>query len=823
MLLLKTYLDTPVIDGDPGYTQVSTIRHYFYSVNGQYLGSYDIKVDDRIDHGDANADYIIYGDGYGSGYPFGIKYNRYAWWGVYWGLVVASLKPASNVQQVSRTFPPPVPPTYVVKPGDTFPIIAIKLFGDSSYAGVIAQYNNLSEHQKPPVGKVLRTPPVIPVHNSVGVSTPYGQLLSIFIGSVYPHLEAPREHHDGFFGSLLEIIISVIAVAIAPYLAEFFPIDSVLFTSVMAGLADAAGQGILIGAGLEDDFSFAMVIETGFAYASSYYARALSVAGKTLTLENLWPQMFMQAKLNALEQLTEMSLGEKDDFDVRGIALAMTNVYTDAAIAQGLGQGQFLAQHTFSNLTNTILDSVVYNQDPDLIQLWSEELGVPIGQLIGGYLAKDIQEFQAEYQAKYGEPKPQHYVQAGPSNNNQPSQNQQLTGPTGQHHPSPASPTHPDGANPAQKANAIAKAAKAKQQHATWQGTYEALKAEGLTDEDILELELLGEAALPPTGLSKEASYIYYQNKPAAYTKMQAGARAAQETRWMQTGATSSPSDGLTAYEKLLLGNNNHPQSLGAAAALLAMGDPHELDARLNLKEFAKGIGAGIIGGLEAAGTVEDNKMKYLGRPIGHFLEDTVLSLAGYKAAESRMSKRWLVLKRGVESKVSFYEHASKAQSSYAMGQMLGNFGIYAAIGGAGELVSGAVGDYFAGAATRSAAGASQAELAGKVGMYQTKAAEEGVVVDSVSHTSKTFDLKPTEPLSKSRRQFQRFLDEVKKNGIAEPIKYVEHDGVKYVVNGHHRLRAAKMLGIEIVPVERVDLPYNGYQRVHDLFDYFGP
>lgn len=46
-------------------------------------------------------------------------------------------------------------------------------------------------------------------------------------------------------------------------------------------------------------------------------------------------------------------------------------------------------------------------------------------------------------------------------------------------------------------------------------------------------------------------------------------------------------------------------------------------------------------------------------------------------------------------------------------------------------------------------------------------------------------------------------MDDIKVNGIQEPIKYVEYNGQKYVVDGHHRLLAAKRLGLTEVPIER--------------------
>lgn len=46
---------------------------------------------------------------------------------------------------------------------------------------------------------------------------------------------------------------------------------------------------------------------------------------------------------------------------------------------------------------------------------------------------------------------------------------------------------------------------------------------------------------------------------------------------------------------------------------------------------------------------------------------------------------------------------------------------------------------------------------------------------------------------------------------------YVEHNGTKYVVDGHYRLSVAKKLILKEVPIEQVKLPYKGYKTVEDL------
>lgn len=58
----------------------------------------------------------------------------------------------------------------------------------------------------------------------------------------------------------------------------------------------------------------------------------------------------------------------------------------------------------------------------------------------------------------------------------------------------------------------------------------------------------------------------------------------------------------------------------------------------------------------------------------------------------------------------------------------------------------------------------------------------------------------------------------IKENGFLEPIKYVEYEGDKYIVDGHHRVIAAKQPVLHEIPVERVSLPYKGYGSFRDLF-----
>ena len=84
--------------------------------------------------------------------------------------------------------------------------------------------------------------------------------------------------------------------------------------------------------------------------------------------------------------------------------------------------------------------------------------------------------------------------------------------------------------------------------------------------------------------------------------------------------------------------------------------------------------------------------------------------------------------------------------------------------------------------------------------------------------TTKPFNLNPTHSKTLSNKEFGALVDDIKVNGINEPIKYVKYNGEMYVVDGHHRLLAAKKLGLTDVPIEEGTLPYKSYKTFNDLF-----
>jgi len=93
---------------------------------------------------------------------------------------------------------------------------------------------------------------------------------------------------------------------------------------------------------------------------------------------------------------------------------------------------------------------------------------------------------------------------------------------------------------------------------------------------------------------------------------------------------------------------------------------------------------------------------------------------------------------------------------------------------------------------------------------------DRGIRLVSVENIS-TKSLNPTHYITKSKSQMQALLNNIRTNGIQEPIKYVKYNGVKYIVDGHHRFFIAQKLGIQNIPAQQVQLPYQGYKTFQDL------
>lgn len=66
------------------------------------------------------------------------------------------------------------------------------------------------------------------------------------------------------------------------------------------------------------------------------------------------------------------------------------------------------------------------------------------------------------------------------------------------------------------------------------------------------------------------------------------------------------------------------------------------------------------------------------------------------------------------------------------------------------------------------------------------------------------FSLTGTQPITASRSEFQGLVNQIKSEGIKTPILISTKNGVRYIINGHHRTYIAKRLGIQNVPIKEI-------------------
>jgi len=106
--------------------------------------------------------------------------------------------------------------------------------------------------------------------------------------------------------------------------------------------------------------------------------------------------------------------------------------------------------------------------------------------------------------------------------------------------------------------------------------------------------------------------------------------------------------------------------------------------------------------------------------------------------------------------------------------------------------------------------------LEGEVAPTVVEGGEAATLSDGVE-MSDLSDLNPTHYPTRSKAQMQNLIDDIRANGIKEPLQYVEKDGKKYIVGGNHRYFVAQKLNLTRLPIQRVELPFAGYKSTFDL------
>lgn len=223
-------------------------------------------------------------------------------------------------------------------------------------------------NRKVPAGLRLILPDIIPNTIKANINRPYHEFINIMTGKVMPHLDMPlpKQDHPGFLGTLAKVIAIAIILAVAPELAGLMfagGIGLAAATAVIAGIGDAAVQGLAIKFHIQEKFSINEVIETAVS------AGALSGGPLALqegsALPTLASNVLRAATTQVSTQLVEMGLGTRSKFDMNAAGIQVAAMLA-AQQAQSKLKSMKVDRSTTAgsiavNATNSVVSEAVYS------------------------------------------------------------------------------------------------------------------------------------------------------------------------------------------------------------------------------------------------------------------------------------------------------------------------------------------------------------------------------------------------------------------------------------------------------------------------------
>ncbi len=284
------------------------------------------------------------------------------------------------------------PQTYIVRPGETFKTIA-KHLGDKHAATQIANINGFPlSSSVPKAGMILRIPHIVPAKNKAFSHRPDHDFLRVIAGNLSPAFKAVtipyhRKKHNGFLKSLIKVIAITLVCVAAPALATFFittgGISAAVLTGVFAAIGDASVQGLAIGFGIQEHFSFNEVIETAIT------AGVTGSLSEVSSLASLGENTLIVASAAVATQLVEMELGLRDKFDTKALLTQIAASVSSSLINKGLNislQNSGLAtaaKKVATSTANALLGSSITHTPIDIQNLAADMLGTYIGDNLG--------------------------------------------------------------------------------------------------------------------------------------------------------------------------------------------------------------------------------------------------------------------------------------------------------------------------------------------------------------------------------------------------------------------------------------------------------
>ena len=313
----------------------------------------------------------------------------------------------------SEHFPPPAPSQCTVMEGDTFSLIAERMYGDSSFANVIADANGYRPGDEPPIGLLLTIPNILSnLHNWEGIYPLYNP--TAIIGSLYPNMPMPtrppiviyQERRTSFWHILVEAIVGAAIMTFAPEFATIFTPILNQFLARCIGFAIAgavssfAQQEIAIGFGDQQQLSWTAIGQSALLSAgTAVTANVLGVDVLNKTSQYRVAQSAIKnIELTLASQGLSFVIGQQRHFDWRVMVGSLASTLASVGVSRyDLGHPIYNeALATASSTVTTIgIDKMLdghMNTDAMVASV--------LGTMIGNQLAAGAKHYYSEYQLK---------------------------------------------------------------------------------------------------------------------------------------------------------------------------------------------------------------------------------------------------------------------------------------------------------------------------------------------------------------------------------------------------------------------------------------
>ena len=327
------------------------------------------------------------------------------------GLELTNVDFDLNYHSVSEHFPPPVPSSCTVLREDTFESISERMYGDKSFANLIADVNGYRTHDRPTVGQVLQIPstPNTNIHNWEGQYSPYNS--AAIIGSLSPSMPIPqqpkpKQRHASFWHVFVEAIVGTVLMAFAPELSGVLVniLGEILGEGLGFAIAGAASslarQELAIKFGDQHKLSWQTVGQAALmSMGTAGLSKGLGVdVSKTPGYEGIFDAATKNIELAIAVQVLSLATGQQRHFDWQAMLTSIANTLANIGIEHiHFGVPTFNdVLETTSAIANSIGVSKALGAESHAEVIAAEALG----SFIGNQAAAQAKKHYAAYKLK---------------------------------------------------------------------------------------------------------------------------------------------------------------------------------------------------------------------------------------------------------------------------------------------------------------------------------------------------------------------------------------------------------------------------------------